>query len=54
MAVYWGIQGTGPNENVSKLETDRQTKSQRLWKKKKTDRQTQTKMKKRGKKSKEL
>ena len=49
MAVYWGIQGTGPNENVSKLETDRQTKSQRLWKKKKTDRQMQTKMKKGGK-----
>lgn len=33
VAVCWGIQGTGPNENVSKLETDRQTKSQRLWKK---------------------
>lgn len=31
VAVYWGIQGTSPNENVSKLETDRPTKSQRLW-----------------------
>lgn len=29
VAVYWGNQGTGPNENVSKLETDRQTKSAR-------------------------
>lgn len=46
MAVYWGIRGTSPNENVSKLETDRLTKSQRLWKK----RQTETKKMKRGRK----
>lgn len=39
VAAYWGIQGTSPNENVSKLETDRQTKSQRLWTK--TDRRRQ-------------
>lgn len=30
MAVCWGFQGTSPNENVSKLETPRQTESQRL------------------------
>lgn len=24
--AYWGVQGTGPNENVSKRETDRQTR----------------------------
>lgn len=52
VAVYWGIQGTGPNENVSKLETDRQTKSQRLWKKRQTDRRRQKWRKKREKKSK--
>lgn len=40
MAAYWGIQGTGPNENVSKLETDRQTG--RLTKAVNKDKQTQT------------
>lgn len=42
MAVYWGIQGTSPNENVSKLETDRQTKAVE----KKTDRHRQKREKK--------
>lgn len=46
MAVYWGIQGTRPNENVSKLETDRQTKTTKAVEKKKTDRQEATKKRK--------
>lgn len=50
VAVYWGIQGTRPNENVSKLETDRQTKTTKAVEKKK-DRQEATKKKKRSKRA---
>lgn len=45
MAVCWGFGGTSPNENVSKLEADRQTNSQRLYKRQ-TDRQNKKKEKK--------
>lgn len=42
MAVYWGIHGTGPNENVSKLETDRQTKEKREKKSKRAIKKQRT------------
>lgn len=50
MAVCWGFQGTSPNENVSKLETQRQTDSQRVLKKDRHTDSAQTKKKEKNSK----
>lgn len=48
--AYWGVQGTGPNENVSKLETDGPIDGQtdKITKAANKDRQKQTRKSKRA------